>query len=375
MPDYMVAGASAIEDIPQFLAVTRHAGMDVLLLENASMSAHIPAPHRSLVRCVDDIPGIHAPVIPLNEFWVSRAIRASVANIALPALHASRSKHSLSARLAACGLYALSRRYLEEVSEPYPTHYLARLDSGYSGYGIVRHVEAGRFDHTVIARMVQGDASSSMLAVLGDDTARVVVEDYLEGDEYSADVFVYRGRPVVLRLFRKIITWIGGRPVCDSYIAMPHEPALCATIHDWCAALYSTSSTSFGQFDFIVVGKRTILLDFSCRIGGGLGAIKRFAGMASYAALAMSGGTPAFKPFTVQKNVFAHRPGYLTDFDCALPPGFQVTLHKQRGDMLPHKLCSANARVAEICFATHDLENAISTAKILNNKVTINVHD
>ncbi|MCA8218996.1 hypothetical protein LGN20_34285 [Burkholderia cepacia] len=374
MPDYVVAGASSIEDIPQFAAVARQAGIAVLLLENAAMSEHIPTQHRALVTCSEDIPHTHAPVIPLNEFWVSRAIRAGVANIAPHALRASRSKHYLSARLATCGLHTLPRRYLEDVAAPYPDRYLARLDAAYSGYGIVRHVEAGHFDPMAIARVVRADASRIMRAVLDEDAARVVVEDYLDGEEYSADVFVHQGRPVVLRLFRKIVAWIGGRPVCDSYIAVPHDPALCAAIHDWCAALYSAGCTSFGQFDFIVVDGRAVAVDFSCRIGGGLGAIKRFAGIDSYAALALAGGTPSFAPFTVQKNVLARRPGRLANFVCRLPHAYQVTIHRQAGDLLPDNICSANARIAEICFAARDLDDATAMAQELDNKVSIDVH-
>lgn len=376
MPDYVVAGASSIEDIPRFVEVAKQAGIAVLLLENSVMSTHIPVHHRSLVTCGEDIPDISVPVIPLNEFWVSRAIRAKVANISPQALRASRSKHDLSAQLTACGLHALPRRYLEDVVAPYPDRYLARLDAAYSGYGIVRYVEAGRFTPMAIARAVQDDAGRrAMRAVLDDDAARVVVEDYLEGDEYSADVFVHQGRPVVLRLFRKSVAWIGGRPVCDSYITVPQDPALCAVIHDWCEALYSPGCTSFGQFDFIVVDRRAVAVDFSCRIGGGLGAIKRFAGIASYTAQALAGDMPSFAPFAVQKNVLAHRPGRLANFACQLPQDFQVTIHKQPGDLLPGNLCSANARIAEICFAADNLEDAAAKAHALDEQVSIDVHD
>lgn len=375
MPDYVIAGAFSIEDIPRFLETTREAGMAVLLVENAVMLGHIPAQYRSLVSCSEDLPDICAPVIPLNEFWVSRAIRAGVANIAPYALRASRSKHDLSARLASCGLNYLPRHYLEDVVAPYPHRYLARLDAAYSGYGIVRHAEAGRFDPMAIVRAVKADADHIMRAVLDDDAARVVVEDYLEGEEYSADVFVQQGRPVVLRLFRKIVAWIGGRPVCDSYIAVPHDSALCAAIHDWCAALYSAGCTSFGQFDFIVVDGRAVAVDFSCRIGGGLGAIKRFSGIANYVALALVGGTPTFAPFSVQKNVLARRPGILANFACRLPQAYHVTVHKQAGDLLPENISSANARIAEICFAARDLDDAAATAQALDDKVSIDVHD
>lgn len=375
MPDYVVAGASLIEDIPQFVEEARHAGMVVLLVENPAMLGHIPLQHRSLVTCIEDIPNTCAPVIPLNEFWVSRAIRAGVVNISPHALRASRSKHYLSARLAACSLHALPRRYLEDVAGPYPDRYLARLDAAYSGYGIVRHGEAGRFDPMMIARAVQADAGSTMRAVLDGDAARVVVEDYLDGEEYSADVFVHQGRPVVLRLFRKIVAWIGGRPVCDSYITVPHDPVLYATIHDWCAALYSPGCTSFGQFDLIVANGRAVAVDFSCRIGGGLGAIKRFAGISSYTALALAGGRPFFAPFTVQKNVLARRPGRLANFVCRLPQAYQVTVHKQAGDLLPENICSSTARIAEICFAARDLDDAAAKAQALDDKVNIEVHD
>ena len=375
MPDYVLAGAFSIEDIPQFLEKTKQAGMAVLLVENAAMLGHIPVQHRSLVTCSEDIPDTSAPVVPLNEFWVSRAIRAGVANIAPHALRASRSKHYLSERLAACGLHALPRRYLEDVVTPYPDRYLARLDAAYSGYGIVRHTEAGRFDPRAIAGEVQGDAGRTMHAVLDYDVARVVVEDYLDGEEYSADVFVHQDRPVVLRLFRKTVAWISGRPVCDSYIAVPHDPALCAVIHDWCAALYSPGCTSFGQFDFIVVDGRAVAVDFSCRIGAGLDAIKRFAGIASYAAVALAGGTPSFAPFTVQKNVLARQPGRLANFACRLPQGYQVTVRKHAGDLLPKNICSSNARIAEICFAARDMDDAASKAQALDDKVSIEVYD
>lgn len=375
MPDYVLAGASSIENIPRFLDTITQANLSVVLVENAAMRAYIPVEHRSLVIYRDDLPDTGTPIVPLNEFWVSRAIRASVANIAPQALRASRSKHYLSALLAASGLHALPRRYLEEVTAPYPARYLARLDAAYSGYGIVRYVEAGHFEPKRIARSVRRDASCAMSVVLDDDTSRVVVEDYLDGAEFSADVFVHQGRPTVLRLFRKTVAWIRGKPVCESYIAMPLDPTLLASIHDWCAALYSSGCTSFGQFDFIVVDGRAFAVDFSCRIGGGMDAIKRFAGLDNYTALALSCGRPNFVPYTVQKNVLSPQSGRLAHFACQLPQTHQATIYKQTGELLSDNVASSSARIAEICFAARDLEDAIATAKALDKKINIEVHD
>ena len=375
MLDYLVAGAASIGDIPQFMKVARQAGMAVELLENAVMLEHIPTEHRSLVTCREDLPNNYAPVIPLNEFWVTQAIRADVPNISPSAFQASRSKLALSAQLAESGLRSLHRRYLKDVVAPYPARYLARLDAGYSGYGVVRHIEAGGFDPMVITKKVQGDASGTMLAVLDDDSVQVVVEDYLDGEEYSADVFVRQGSPVVLRLFRKIVTWIRGRPVCDSYIAIPLTPDLCTAISDWSAILFSKGCTSFGQFDLIVVDGQAIPIDFSCRIGGGLSSIKRFSGLSDYVAIALSGGMPSFPPFTVQKNILALTSGRLANFSCQVPQAYQVAIRKKPGDLLTENVSSANARVAEICFTARDFNDAVATSEALNAKVCINVHN
>lgn len=373
MPDYVVAGAASIEDIPKFILATRQIGINVLLVENAEMLKQIPPEHRLMVTCTEEVSDTSVPFIPLNEFWVSKAIQAEVANISPHALRASRSKHYLSAQLSACGMLALPRSYLEDMSGPYPDSYLARLDAGYSGYGVVRHIEAGSFDPATITKMVQRGASASMCKVLDENICRVVIEDYLEGEEYSADVFIRAGRPIVLRLFRKIVVWIGGRPVCDSYIALPHTAVLCADIRSWCTALFSDKCTSFAQFDFIVVAGRAVAIDFSCRIGGGLSAIKRFAGITSYTAIALTGSVPYFKPFTVQKNVLSRHSGRLTNFFWHLPKEYKVTLQKKAGDLLPENICSANARVAEICFAASDFNNAIEISKALDSQVSIDV--
>lgn len=375
MYDYVIAGASSIESIPQFIAVTNQAGIAVLLVENAVMLKHIPVQDRELVICCEDLPDTCATVITLNEFWVTRAINARVANISPHALRASRSKHYLSARLADCGMYALSRQYLEDMTAPYPDKYLARLDAAYSGYGIVRHLESGRFDPVTITQAVQSGASATMLAVLDDDIPRVVIENYLEGEEYSVDVFIRQGQPVVLRLFRKIVVWVDGRPVCDSYIAMPHDQDLYAVICGWCKALYSSSCTSFGQFDFIVSNGQAIAVDFSCRIGGGLGAIKRFAGVTCYVAEALTGCTSSFTPFTVQKNILAYSPGRLKKFEHKLPQSYQVTIQKQAGDLLPDNISSANARIAEICFSANNMDDAAVKIQIINDQVSIQIHD
>lgn len=375
MVDYLVAGASSIEDIARFIDVSRNAGITVLLVENEGMWHHVPATHQGSVIRSQEIPVSGVPVIPLNEFWVSRAIQAEVENISPHALLASRSKHYLSTILEQNGVPALPRRFIEEIPPPGPLRYLARLDTGYSGYGIIRHSEAGPFDVKAIRRAVKSNTSATMRDILGENQVRVVVEDWLEGEEYSADVFVNNGRVVLLRLFRKIVSWINGRPVCDSYIAMPKNTILQSALDEWCAVLFSTRCISFGQFDFIVTNGRPLLVDFSCRIGGGLDSIKRFSAIPSYIAMALAGLSPHFHQYAVQKNVVAHRAGKLTHFELPKINHGQVTLHKQLGDLLPENNGSANARIADICFAANDFEDALAISKQLNQGIKIDVCD
>lgn len=373
MPEYVLAGASCIEDIPYLLDAADRVGASVCLLENGAMYDHIPAPHRHLVTRAESLPDLPDLVLPLNEFWVSQAGLRRVSNIPTSALCASRSKHYLSERLAQWGLHHQSRRYLDAQAPPYPTHYLARLDAAYSGYGIVRHIELGEFDPERIAVAVLAQETASMRTMLGGATARVVVEDYLQGDEFSADVLVRNGHTEVLRLFRKIVVWKNGRPVCDSYIAMPMASASTEEIRRWCHALFGDQATSFGHFDFIVAHGRMIPIDFSCRLGGGMDAIKQYAGIRCYAAAALFNAPAFFPPYTVQKNIVLTGGGHITGVQCSVPEGYRPTLRKRAGDLVPPNTGSANARIAEVCFSAQDLQDAMARAEQLDRMVVADV--
>lgn len=333
----------------------------------------IPSEHRSIVDRSEQLPEERALVIPLDEYWVSQAIKSRIANISVAALRASRSKHYLSERLSQYSLDFVPRMYLEQATHPFPQEYVARLDAAYSGYGITRHVEAGPFDQTAISRTVLGDVSDSLRHVLGSGESRVVIEAFLDGDEHSVDVFVHQGQVKLLRLFYKTVSWIRGKPVCDSYIALPISPQISAAVHKWCNALFSPQCTSFGQFDFIVARDRVIPIDFSCRIGGGLAAIKKFSNISCYITSSLFKEVPSFRPFTVQKNVVCAKPGVIVGMRWNLPENYQNTIHKQCGDRVPENISSANARIAEICFSARSLEDAVQLSRQIDDMVVIDV--
>jgi hypothetical protein len=373
MADYILAGASSIESIPDLMETAWRANASVRLIENDAMFHKIPSELQSVVARSEKLPDGCASVIPLNEYWVSQVIKSRTANISSAALRASRSKHYLSERLSQCGLDFVPRRYLDAVTSPFPQKYVARLDAAYSGYGIARHIEAGPFDPTTISKTVLGDVSDSLRHVLGDAESRVVVEAYLEGDEHSVDVFVHQGQVKLLRLFYKTVIWVRGKPVCDSYIALPISPAVSEAVHAWCKALFSPQCTSFGQFDFIVVKDKILPIDFSCRIGGGLTAIKRFSNISCYTASSLFEEVPSFRPFTVQKNIVCAKAGLIVGMRWELPEGYQKTLHKRCGDQVPENISSANARIAEVCFSAQSLQEAVQLSRQMDDMVVIDV--
>jgi hypothetical protein len=375
MYDYIVAGASLLEDVPRFVDVLKNSGVSALLLESCSMSEDLPLEWRPLVNICEKLPDVTAPVIPLTEYWLTQAIQRKVANIDTIAMQASRSKYYVSKVLSEAGLRTLHRRYLEDITPPFPDRYLARLDAAYSSHSILRYVENGPFNPAIITKKVKGDAGGSMHTILDIAENRIIVENYLLGEEYSADVFARRGQITVLRIFMKVVTWTNGRPLCDSYIAVPCNDAISSSIRDWCQVLFGSNCTCFGQLDFIVNEECPFLIDFSCRIGSGLDAIKRFAGLSSYVGLALCDKEVAFAPYMVQKHIMPDRQDRLSGFRYDLPSKFEVTVHKATGSVITNNICSAAAKIADICFFATDLNDAKDQARSLNSRISLVIDD
>lgn len=218
------AGAAAIDNIDIFVNLLHEKGVDFLLIENASMFDSIPAEHRHHVTQLESFQYNGEIFIPLNEYWVSVAKDCQIKNISEHALLASRSKSYLSTLLQNNNLSHVSRYSLDEPPELFPERFIARPDAGYSSYGVVSYKDLGKFDKDAIIKAVRSSTSSSMAEVLSDDRKQIVIEDYLEGDEYSVDVFFKQGEVKILRLFYKLISWINGKPVCDCYVSIPYAP-------------------------------------------------------------------------------------------------------------------------------------------------------
>jgi len=372
MNEIIIAGASEIDNIGEFIALTQKLNLNISLVENEYMYGFIPDRYQEHVLKSSSVFYSNEIFIPLNEHWVSVAKRYQVANISENALKASRSKYYLSSVLNNNGASYQPRHYLDDVDIP-PEFYIARVDSGYSSYGIVSNRDIGVFNKCNILKSISLSINEVMNNVLDIDNNKVVVEEYLNGDEYSVDVFVNKDNIKVLRYFYKSISWVNGKPICDCYISVTTPKKISDYITKWCQALFSDSSISFGHFDFIISNEIPIPIDFSCRVGGGLRSIKEYANSGSYIFNSIFTDKDFFQPFICQKNIVNNNSGVIKNVTYQVPSEYSIFKHRAIGDTLHGNISSSNAKIADICFLASDLNSSIRRSNEINKMVIVHV--
>ena len=371
----VLAGAAAIENVERLSALLQNKGLEFTLLENSTMYSSIPSHHQEYVVQSESFNYTGETFIPLNEYWISIAKDCGVNNLTDEAINASRSKLFLSTVLKLRNIPCVNRYCIDDPKATFPERYIARPDTGYSGYGVFSYKDMGPFDRNRVIQAVTSEVKPSMTTVMATPEIRVVVEEYLEGDEFSADIFIQKGDIKILRIFYKSINWINGKPVCDSYVSIPQTAQIKQAIHSWCKAIFSKNCISFAQFDFIANNNQLIPVDFSCRIGGGINTIKQFSGIDSYVFSAMFHDDKLFNDFVCQKHILVSGAGYIKSIRYELPENFTVYEHRQKGDSLHNNISSANARVADVCFYAESMADALEKSKTVNRMVTINVEN
>lgn len=370
----VIAGASCIDKLRLFVRSNSYDTRNIILIENDSMYKQLSPEDQLQVVDTNDFDYGGEIFVPLNEYWVSKALQYQVVNISKIALMASRSKYFLSKVLRENGILCPQRYLFDEMPAKVPKRFIARPDAGYSGYGVSNFQTSGRLDKRKVKDTVLRSLSPSMMAVLSINDNKIVFERYLEGNEYSVDVFVENKKIKITRLFYKVVKWLNGKAVCDAYISVPLNKNFLQVISKWCQVLFGSASTSFGQFDFIETEGKLYPIDFSCRIGGGLDSIKSFSSSESYFSNAMNSIHPFFQPYTCQKNILSKNNGFFKGMSLSIPFVYDVYKHKQIGERLGSNISSANARIAEICFCANSFEQAIQRLHNMSNEVTLNVN-
>ncbi|MCG8148608.1 ATP-grasp domain-containing protein [Moraxella sp. PS-22] len=358
----ILAGAAALKNIDILVNDFNNHGLEVIVIENDEMFQNIEVPNQSFVIKTQVIPVKRdCFIIPLNEYWVTQAIKNKVANISDRALTASRSKMMLSHYLKKANLNYVDRFYLasEHKIDDLPTDFIARLDSAYSSYGIFRNFNANLTSVKEVIELVLKDNRSTMNLILGVEVPKIVIEEYIEGQEYSTDILFRNGKVEILRVTQKIITWHEHKPVCEAYVTPKYISAhIYDAIKQWCLVLFNESDYSFAHFDFIENSEGLYPLDFSCRLGGGLNSLKDFSGIQCYVAQALLGKPIVFTPLSVQKNLITEKEGEITQLFSRFNPKHHVIWYKKLGDKLVSRIGSANARIGEVCFKATSISQA-----------------
>lgn len=240
-----------------------------------------------------------AVVVPLSEFWISQAIKNGCRNISSRALKASRSKEYLNELLKEYNLASLKIFDGAEEAESFVKdggRIVVKPKGLHSGYGIeiLDKDTIGLLEkYTEEARTLK----NRTLRIMEIENNGVMLTESLEGQEYSADAFWYKGQCHVVRLCKKRVILLQNKPCAAVYQLMEHgeEPELEKRIVEWMTMLFDRENVSFGQFDFIECNDgRVVPIDFASRVGGGITNLMRTAGR-GYADW-ISGGEGAIAP-------------------------------------------------------------------------------
>ncbi|WP_289048888.1 hypothetical protein [uncultured Psychrobacter sp.] len=375
MKSIVIGGAASIDNISYFLKIAKDKNIQVTLLENSNRFEEISDEYKSYVESIDYIPEHYSEVVPLDEYWVTQCAAREVNNISKTALLASRSKLYLSECMKNAHLTYVPREYLDDTQIIPWSSYLARLDASYSSYGIFRNKDSEAVDAKTITEKVLKGFKGSLSYVLGDIQPKIVIEKFIDGIELSTDVVIKDGQVKILRLSRKVINWLDGTPVCDSYISIPITKEYREIIELWVSTLFTERCTSFAHFDFILSDNEYFPLDFSCRLGGGLDALKLFEGVDSYIANSLLDIPVYFSDYSTQKNLVTQKTGVIKDLNIKSKDSYFVRYTKSIGDTLPKNIGSANGRVAEICFSSDSIDNALKESILIDNLWNIQTYD
>ena len=140
----------------------------------------------------------------------------------------------------------------------------------HSGYGVEIIEEA---DPALLEKhfLCAGSITNKAMRIMHIENEGAMLSEFIEGTEYSADCFCFNGRKSLVRLCKKNIVYIKGKPCTAACQIVEPSPEISSALQSWLDALFDGSDISFAQFDFIIDGKKRIIpIDFASRIGGGM---------------------------------------------------------------------------------------------------------
>ncbi len=175
--------------------------IDVEFIENEVMSKYLDEASKQCTTITNTLYSTeNSIVIPLNEYWLSKVISTdAINNISQKALLASRSKKFLSDILQTHNIefvnYYSKNQALEEIKKGHTI--VIKPDSLYSGHGLsfVCLNNVDRLDDNIKKASI---AKEDTLHVLNLKEVKPMLFEYIQGDEYSADVLFWQGNIILV---------------------------------------------------------------------------------------------------------------------------------------------------------------------------------
>ena len=371
MPEQTVfiAGATIVHNLSALKKAFETAGFGVCFVDAPFMKPFLSSDETENIQFSASIkcPG-NSIIIPLSEYWISYCIENGNARISQNALSASRSKFFLYELLASKKI---------DVPENFGTkdEALKALKNGrkiivkpkglHSGYGveIIEKADPALLDrHFLCADTITNKA----MRIMKIENNGAMISEFIEGTEYSADCFCFNGRKSLVRLCKKNIVFIKGKPCTAACQIVKPSAEIVSAIQGWLDVLFDSSDISFAQFDFIMEKNGRILpIDFASRVGGGMTellrelpfnvyaeAVKEAAASkdanlktASYSKLFEDKAFEA-TPLT-QLNYLSTKSGYIINDNYPLYDGRQI-INKHKGDYAISNPSSVQSRLAVV---------------------------
>lgn len=349
MEKIVIGGAAFIFGLGELKEAFEGLGYQVSFIEAPFMNDYTEIEEKNLVHFAADLED-DSILIPMSEYWITKAMENKRASISKKALKASRSKVYFSKLMKENGEKVPSIVSVEEACEGFleGKKYIVKPEGLYSGYG-VRLVESKTDLENALEKCA--GVKTHSLKLFGINNKTPVIWENIEGREYSADCFIYGGKMEVVRVCKKIITLIHGNPCTAAIQLIPCTEKIQSALEKWNSILFDKNDISFSQFDFIDEGDNLVPVDFACRVGGGMADLLKMAGNPYASAVKkMAGGEENLTNVNVhgyptQLNYLPVKSGKIKDL--SFETLTKKTLYNKKiGDFVPESPSSVASRIA-----------------------------
>lgn len=361
MEQIILAGASFIFGLDEIREAFLSIGIEASFAEVPYMLKYQKIPEKEKIEFTDKIPE-NKIVVPLSEYWISECIKINNCRISKNALLASRSKKKLYSLLNGFKVPKIfdSIQQAKDFVNQTEKKIIVKPDGLFSGYGIK---VAGKENIDEVEKFVFNarNVNNRALKLFEIENDNALVTEYIFGNEYSADIFYFKGKISLIRLCKKEIVFIHGTPCTAVYQLLNPTAEIKSVLEKWCSVLFEKENISFGQFDFIEDRDGDFIpIDFAPRVGGGIEELLKCCKKNVYADAVLNisnqnetGILPLNENYLSQFNYLPTKSGKIFNDSYNLLLGKKF-VYKHKGDFVPECPSSSASRIA-VVIARHKL--------------------